>query len=160
MIKEEKDNEKSKSNILIIVREERLNKIKDDIQQRRKRLANLKNSKSPEEKERFRNRSALNIKPLTEKNKTRKLLVINKLEGAIKNSTIHQSIKASEKIKDEKRKRELVSIYIKKMDKKSKLRDELLKKLHFEENERSVIEVVIYLNQESASRYGKRRKSN
>lgn len=73
----------------------------------------MKMSKSPLDKQRFRNNSALNINPKNEKNTNKKLLVFNLLEGAIKNSTIHQSIKASEKIQEEKRKRELVYFFLK-----------------------------------------------
>jgi hypothetical protein len=62
-------------------------------------------SKSQSEKEKYRNKSAVDINPRIE---TRKLVVWNKLEGALKNCTIHQSIRASEKMHDEKRKRELV----------------------------------------------------
>lgn len=63
------------------------------------------NSISPCEKDKVRLHSSANI---SERNNTRKILVINKLEDVLKNCTMHQSIKALEKIKEEKRKRELV----------------------------------------------------
>ena len=72
---------------------------------RRNKGLNNDENKSDFDKEKYRNKSAVDINPRTE---TRKLVVINRLEGALKNCTIHKSIKASEKMQDEKRKRELV----------------------------------------------------
>ena len=68
------------------------------------------NSVSSCEKDKLRHHSSANI---IERNNNRKLLVINKLEDVLKNCTMHQSIKALEKIKEEKRKRELVTLLCK-----------------------------------------------
>ena len=75
---------------------------------RRNRDVSIDESNVQSEKQRIRNRSAVEINSRSE---TRKLVAINKFEGALKNVTIHQSIRASEKLQEEKRKRELVNIY-------------------------------------------------
>jgi hypothetical protein len=85
-------------------RDERLQRIREDVRKRRRRHQSA-DSHSPVREEHIRTHSAVNI---LERNNTKKLLVINRLEGALKNCTMHQSIKALEKIKDERRKRELV----------------------------------------------------